>query len=254
MVKFDMPSFDVVIPLIPQHDSQMNRIFSILSRQNIEISQVILARSETWAPKKYLEHKFRKSAGQAGLKCLITVVPIRTMNADGSNRNRGWELCQSEFVVFLDADDNYSDEMLANIQMCIESTGADAIIHNFESEDSAPANKILDLASNEITTRAFLAKEKDSISEFYAIVDCRGKELRVHFAHLTIRRTLIEKFQYSDRFPGADQELVQRLVRDDVTVFYIPKQLSSWSRERSLRYLVRIYRKRIFKSIKKIFS
>lgn len=249
-----MPFFDVVVPLIPQHDSQMNRIFSVLSRQNVGIGQVVLARSETWAPKKYLEYKFRKSAHLVGLKCTITVAPIRSMNTDGSNRNRGWKLCQNEYVVFLDADDNYSDDMLEVIQKCIESTGADAIIHNFKSEDLEPEDKSLNLGSSKPPIRAFLAKKKDSNSEFFAIVNGEGEELKVHFAHLTIRRKLIDEFRYSDRFPGADQELVQRLVRDDVRVFYILKQLSSWSRERSLRYLVRIYRKRLFKLLRKILS
>ena len=145
----------------------------------------------------------------------------------------------------MDADDLYSDTRLSTLLNFFDSTDADAILHNYSSLTLSTEKH------NEISCQnTKIVVEKDDKGTDY-LVDIFGNELKVHYAHITVRNDIKEILMFTDRFPGADWEFATQLVSRGLNVQYLTQELSAWSRNRSIRYRVRLYKMRLSKRFAK---
>jgi hypothetical protein len=242
-----MNPFTVVVPLIPQHDSKIKKLFKTLSCETQLISEVILCRSETFMPHWILERKFNLLAKHCGLKVPVIVDSIRGVARDGTNRNRGWKIAKAPYVAFMDADDSYTTNRLEILHNVFLKFDPDAVIHDYRSSDG---DAVFDVGVNldDIKVSACrLAEFKKEGEEFFSVCDVEGNPLQIHFAHLTVKTDLRGSIQFSNRFPAADAQMTQDLLVLKKSVQYVASKLSGWERDRSIRYKVRLLRGRLSK-------
>jgi hypothetical protein len=242
-MKLEENKFTIVIPLIPQHDFEIKRILRVLVNEQHLIKELIICRSETRGSGRASEKRYNRAAYDVGFVKEIKVDWIRDVARDGTNRNRGWSKATTEYVAFLDADDLYSKSRLSIILENFNSTGADAIVHNYNSTGSITSD-FETLSPDQSKNCKVILGNKGDTGEYLADLD--GNELKVHFAHMSVRNEIKSKLMYTDRFPGADWEFAIALVERGYEMRYISAELSAWNRKRSVRYLVRIYKMRLF--------
>ena len=240
-----MHYFSIVVPLIPQHDSKLKSLFEGLAPQNNFIKEVIICRSESLAPDFLLQIKFRLIARGRGLKAPIIINSFRGMARDGTNRNRGWLAATAPYVAFLDADDSYARNRLEIIHQALVTSNADAVIHDYHNQHETPGKFKQAIFDESKIINCQLAKIKDEKEEFFAVCDKDNRRLQIHFAHLTLKTNLRDEMKFSDRFPAADAQMTQDLLLNKKTMIYIDLKLSSWVRDRSIRYKIRLVRTRV---------
>ena len=238
-----MRPFSIVVPLIPQHDNEILRLFKTLSVQQDYIEEIYLCRSESRLPLFLLNRKFEAMATAAKLSVPIILDLVSGVARDGENRNRGWMRSRAKYVVFLDADDSYSNTMLSEIYKCCSQYEPDAIIHDYNPENNFSESDITQ--SKVLSERVNLAKTKHPREEFYEVVGEQETPLRIHFAHVTIKNSVKDDLKFSSRFPAADKEMTQILIKRGYSVYYINAALSGWSRNRSFRYRIRLFKNKL---------
>jgi len=243
--------FTVVIPLIPQHDFEIKRILKLLAYEQNLIKRVIICRSETKDSGRAARNRYKKYAESVGFLKEIYVDCVKNVARDGTNRNRGWLSADTEFVAFLDADDLYSKNRLSVILESFRNYKADAIVHNYNSIGGVSSDFEFLGATKSDNPKVAIGKKSDS-NDYLA--DVNGNELKVHFAHITVRNEIKEKLMFTDMFPGADWEFATSLVKLGYEMRYIDAELSSWNRKRSARYLFRVYKMRLFAKLKNLMK
>jgi len=245
--------FTVVIPLIPQHDSKIRDILSRLVFEQELIEEVILCRSESIAHSSILTLKFSLLAKTLKFNPPVTVNAISGVARDGTNRNRGWENSRTKYVAFIDADDFYFDGRLKLILHLLELTNADAIIHDYANQNEIEEDRNIENLG-EFRTAPLYAGSMVEDSGLREILDEFGKPVQAHFAHITVKNAVREQLQFTSKFPGADWEFVVNLIENGFNLQYIPLKLSAWSRSRSFRYYLRLFRMRYFKKATTFFK
>ena len=241
-----MEKVSVVIPLIPQHDSELLRIFKEISNESEIISEVIICRSETIGIfSNYTLRRYIKWAHAAGLTSKIILSSIKDSAPDGVNRNRGWEIATGNYVVFLDADDSYARNRISSVISTMKHNNYDLFLHNYALEEESLA----EVLRKDTALQAVSLKVSDShLSKdgLDPITDSSGNVLQIHHAHISIRNSsIVRKLKFTNRFPGADTEFCKRAVSSELNCGYSSLKLSKWSRDRSLRYKVRLLRKKL---------
>jgi glycosyltransferase involved in cell wall biosynthesis len=240
--------FTIVIPLIPQHDFEIKRILKLLANEQNLIHQVIICRSESKGSMPKIEGKFQKYAQQAAFYKDIKVDCVKEVARDGTNRNRGWKRALSEYVVFIDADDLYSQNRLSVLLNLFVVNKPDAIVHNYSSE-GFPSK----IEKSQLPKASTVNTKIDKLGKA-CLIDESGIEIKVHFAHITVRNELRNNLMFTDKFPGADWEFAVGVVNSGSNMVYLNEELSAWSRKRSFRYMIRIYRMRLAKKLKILMS
>jgi len=245
-LQLNNPIFTVVVPLIPQHDFEIKRILKLLANEQHLIEKVIICRSETKGSVSKVKKRYLKYAKSVGFKKEINVDIVKHVARDGTNRNRGWKLASTKYVAFMDADDLYSNTRLSTLLNFFDSTDADALLHNYSS---------LSLSTeihNELRCQNMkIVVAKDDKGTDY-LVDILGNEVKVHFAHITVRNDIKDILMFTDKFPGADWEFATQLVSQGLNVQYLTQELSAWSRNRSIRYRLRLYKLRLTKYLRNL--
>jgi hypothetical protein len=236
--------FSIVIPLVPDHDSELRRLFGTLAYEDDLIEEIIICRSET-SIKSHprIEAKFRKYARKAGLTAVIELDSIPEQAWDGPNRNRGIERARGELIAFIDADDFYQLNRLHTILKAFEASSCDAVLHNYELDPkqwnpSAQAIPIFNESTLEILS---YTGPQDLITP---IVSENGDTVAIHHAHLSVRTKSIKGLRYTARFPGADTEYCKKLILESLYIAYSPAKLSFWNRKRSVRYKFRLLKRK----------
>lgn len=243
MILSTVLKFSIIVPLIPQHDREMLRLFRYLKLKEDFIQEVIICRSETPTyMATFIKKKYLCCAKQLNFKpkVLVSSVPFRAY--DGTNRNRGLKLATSDFVVFLDADDLYADSMFEIISKAFVDTNCHAILHDYtlDTKDFELIN------SSKVVTYELDFPGSASLLDFNEPIIKKGTSFlpNLHHAHLSIRTgSLVE--QYLDIFPGADTEYCKRIIRGGKKVIFIDAKLSFWNRNRSFRYKIRLGRNKL---------
>jgi glycosyltransferase involved in cell wall biosynthesis len=235
MIGSSVNKFSVVIPLIPQHDRELARIFKELKNSEENIKEIIICRSETLIGQKRTIESMKRRAEKSGIDPeLLRFSFVSGKATAGENRNRGWNLASGSFVAFLDADDSYISNRLEVLGKVLEKSNAKAVLHKYRNSSNGV---------NQIQDPAF-AVERIMLNKA-GIFSTKNSQVSFHCAHLTLDTSLRNVYQYTDMFPGEDLELVTRLITDGAEVLHIDYELSSWNRNRSPRYEIRRMRKKI---------
>lgn len=241
-----MEKVSVVIPLIPQHDSELRRIFEEISSESEIVGEVIICRSETIDIfSNYTFRRYVKWAHAAGLTSKIILSHIKDSAPDGVNRNRGWEIATGDYVVFLDADDSYAKNRISAVISTMKHYNYDLFLHNYALEEESLA----EVSKKDTTFQAVSLKASNALfgkDGLGPITDNAGNPLQIHHAHISIRNsTIVRQIEFTNRFPGADTEFCKRAVSSELNCGYSSLKLSKWSRDRSLRYRARLLRKKL---------
>jgi hypothetical protein len=242
----ESPPFTIVVPLIPQHDNQIIGLLKTLVKEQNLIEEIIFCRSETKGSVSHLTRKIQKQAKSVGFKKNIRLDCVSTIARDGTNRNRGWNLALSRFVAFMDADDLYSDNRLSKLLQALETSGADAVVHNYNSTGTLTFRNSL--------TMGITVQVKSETDGSYCLADNLGNPLKVHHAHITVKNSVKKEVMFTNRFPGADTEFAIGIVNKGMSMVYLKEELSTWNRHRSLRYMIRLYKLRAISKIKKLMK
>jgi len=234
--------FSAVIPLIPAHDGHVFKLLRFLSLDTSSLKEVIICRSESspMSARIFLR-KLKIAATQLGFSIPVRVSFSELQCNDGLNRNRGAEIATAEYLLFLDADDEYHPKRTSYLQHAIELSGSDALLHGYSLSKLDDPNLstlgLVDINAFAIDPNGLLAVSNLSSNENW------------HNAHLTVKRSVILANPFLPIWPGADQELVTRLVKMGYKVNHLNLVLSRWVRQKPIRYHLRNVLKRIAREI-----
>ena len=234
--------FSVVIPLIPAHDKHVFKLMRFLSLDTSNLQEVIICRSESSSRSAHIfSRKLKTLVGQLGFSIPVRVSFSELQCNDGLNRNRGAEIATADYLLFLDADDEYHPNRTSFLQHAIELSGSDALLHGYSLSKLDDPNLStlghVDINSFAIDPNGLLTVSNLSTNENW------------HNAHLTARRSVVLANPFLSMWPGADQELVTRLVKMGYKVNHVNLVLSRWVRQRPIRYHLRNVLKRIAREI-----
>ena len=239
--------FSVVIPLIPQHDRNILKLFRTLASSNSLIGEVIVARSETQFGGKIAKIRFNiyKKISNLDAKLIFDFVPY--IARDGENRSRAWKHASCRYVMFLDADDDYARERPSVLLRFAADFNPDVILHSYSDVNISEIAATLPLEEHQAleSRKLLLSREKTSITGLGEVIEESSHSPKIHFAHVTVKNDIKNFLNFTDRFPGADMEFTQNAIRQNFAVLYLPLELSSWGRKRTLRYKYRLIKHKI---------
>lgn len=237
-----MLKFSVIVPLIPEHDPDLRQLFRYLKTQEDYIYELIVCRSETPLHRmESVERKYQKWLSELSIRFELIVLFIPEQAYDGTNRNRGLAVSKSDYIVFLDADDQYNSKMFTILSSAFLNAHCDAVLHNFTYDI-----KELNTEPKMVSDYQLLEYSQDSSSLDFStpisLANSRNSP-RIHHAHLSINKNKI-RANFLDIFPGADTEYCKRIIHQGARVLYIDEKLSFWNRKRSFRYKIRLAKKK----------
>ena len=191
----------VVIPCVPKHLEHLPGLLATIAEQTLPAAHIVVALSETGD-----EECGRTVASlRALVSTPLTLTCVSAPAYAGQNRNRGGELCASEFISFIDADDLMMPERLAVMTELLERTRADAGFHAWDPSSCCEGRELSAAAMREMHERQ---KREYGPIHFEA-------PFRVHHGHPTVRLATFAhaKQNESERWRRAqDCEYARRLV------------------------------------------
>ncbi|CAN2169997.1 Glyco_tranf_GTA_type domain containing protein [Candidatus Nanopelagicaceae bacterium] len=244
MLDLSVKPFSVIIPLIPTHDVDFRQLLRYLSRESDLIQEIIICRSETKLTSvKKVEKKYQRWANSYGIDANIVLAPFEEQAWDGTNRNRGIELARAKYIAFLDADDLYSEGMLNTFLRVFEKYECDAILHNYCLAQAELASDV-EIGTDSLQNLIYDSSSTSLDFSTPILLELSDVIPQIHHAHLTVRKNSLAA-RYLGIFPGADTEFCKRLIQSGLSTVYIPDPISYWNRKRSIRYKVRLLKRKL---------
>ena len=232
--------FSIVVPLVKDHDAYIPKLFATLSIEKDLIYEVIIARSQLTAKlTENFENYVKSCASDVGLTNKVVFENSEYKQNAAQNRNAGGIRAKSEWICFLDADDEYSEYRLRYLSLIIKNyPKANLILHSYTykselSNWSMPANLNTSIARVEAETQDFSENKESKNSNLTVPLENTGKN-RIHHGHITVKKKVFQETKFPIDRPGREDGLFCKVVLSKYgNVKYFPLPLSIYNVERS---------------------
>ncbi len=248
--------FSVVVAFTSVHDKYLSQTLRYLSASQNYVSEVILVRDPIRGFHAYML--------KARVKILTRIFklekPVSTLfNSSrlyaGAARNLGWHKAESEWVMFLDADDEYPSNRFAVIQNIISQTSkSNLILHDFcTAEEPFLSDWEMSTSSKLVTNQEIKAetvKYADLAENFNLFVPKPGGGFySAHHGHLTVRNSLKFLHMFPELKTAEDTKFCRSVLFGSGGVVFIPLKLSRYHPQKS-SWRTQIPRLRVWYSFK----
>lgn len=209
-----MLTFSIIIPCYPPHfhllDRLINQINNFTKSSEYTIKEIIISASET------VEINI-KTLSQYPIVCDLTTLKCNA----ATNRNRGWNKAQGEWIVFLDCDDYYHcDKILITFRAITQYPEIDCVVHNFiisnhmESKDLKPIDSFRVIPSERIFKSTFPDKKYIECNPYMGGCNIKfntDDDIQVAHGITTVRTSTTIRFDETKDY-GEDGEFCRKYV------------------------------------------
>lgn len=228
-------TFSIVVPIIPSHNIYLHRLIANLEGGSLIPKCIIIAASS----------QTKKSIQEIRKLSKIYNLPFQfTFSEDnlppGQNRNRGWELADTDYVTFCDADDIYAYDRISILRDIAMDQNADLILHNYTRLkpatylNSLPRTSYL-VSSDALYKSTFPLNVRNRKLEIGIAGDTNillpidaKNNWKIHHGHATVKRAL--NLRYGQKFRGEDGEFCRDVLFAKKHIVYTPNKLSNYDR------------------------
>jgi glycosyltransferase involved in cell wall biosynthesis len=232
--------FSIVVPLVKDHDAYIPKLFATLSIEKELVTEIIIARSHLPSNQnEHFERFIKASASDAGLIGKEVLVKSESKQNAAQNRNAGGMKAKSQWICFLDADDDYSEFRLRYLCQIIKNhSESNLILHSYTYKNELlnwpmPTNfeKCKDKIKRE--TQKFVASGDQGNSNLNVPVKGSGLN-RIHHGHITVKKEVFQKVKFQANLrEKEDGVFCNSVLREFGGAYYLPTALSLYNIERS---------------------
>lgn len=232
--------FSIVVPLVKDHDAYVPKLFAALSIERELVTEIIIARSQLPGDQnEQFERYIKTCASNAKLIGKEVIIKSESKQNAAQNRNVGGIQAKSDWICFLDADDEYSKYRLRYLSEIIKiHSEANLILHSYTYKNELsnwpmPTNfeKNKYKISKEIQKFLVAKDQKDTNLK----VPVQGSGLnRIHHGHITVKNEAFRKIRFQVDQPGKEDGIFcNSVLKEFGSAYYLPIALSIYNIERS---------------------
>jgi glycosyltransferase involved in cell wall biosynthesis len=119
-------TISIVVPIVPRHNIYLNKLITNIENGKIVPEcLIIVASSQTKKSKQEIRQVLKRYSSPYKLIFSNDQFP------PGQNRNKGWEIADTDYVTFCDADDTYARDRISILKNIAKCKNADLILHNY---------------------------------------------------------------------------------------------------------------------------
>jgi glycosyltransferase involved in cell wall biosynthesis len=230
--------FSIILSSTTVHNKYIKKICRYLSNNQKYVSELIIVVD----PIKGLSAFLFRLKLRVMLIILNWKIPVHLLLSSsrlysGLARNSGWLKAKSEWLMFLDADDEYADSRFAIIENYIALTpSANVFVHSYcSSKEEFPDFKPF-FASQELpktispeTIKNATIKNLDlHDSNNLFVPNFNGGFYPVHHGHLTVRKSLMKDHMFPCKVKAEDTDFCRSVLFGAGGIFHIPLKLSRY--------------------------
>jgi hypothetical protein len=232
--------FAFIIPTYPpDFEICLNMIEQIIE-QTEKPDEIIIACSECDDEKKKIFYKYNEKLEELKIKYKI-INTIEKCYA-GINRNRGVEVCESDYILFVDSDDIISPYKLEISKKMIKKYNCDVFINTYLMNHSKEYKFInYDIESMKIIDKNKLDRNmRKKYKERYINLDINKEKISkyhmniftgINYPHhgiICIKRDIFKNKQYTDMRRGEDSLFIIDVLRSGYNVIFSPMILINY--------------------------
>ena len=174
----------VVVPCYPPHQKYIPRILEQLNTQSQKPDEIIVALSEVTIEETL--SKLKEWSQLTDLPIQVVGQPIKALAA--VNRNFGALHATTDYILFLDADDQYHIGLIKTLKKYIETLKPDAILYHLseiELTDEIESHNFY--SSEELFKNIFPDGKFNELSEEYNMIPQLQLSTQVHHGHICVK-------------------------------------------------------------------